>query len=412
MDKPRDDLKTRLDEARIALEGEEWRKKRAAKEESLTKRRREAVLAMEGETHRKKRETRERLSRELAEKGHDEEEAAAQKLAAEQTRAAAEAEAKQRQKNETETAFKGRVAKIEESEQLISELAKEASTGLSPVRTLKTDMAQAVKEEGISVARIAMTEQARRAGQPPTGTVRPARKIAALVVFVIILAAAAGGAFLYITQPQLIKDWLAFLLPPQGKKPPPAVPLSQPLIFSEKFEAVIAGPEINRGTLLAKISEAATAQLPPKTIKYIYFTDGKRLLPFNYLRQILALNLPGDLNRALKDDFMFGVYNSQNSEPRRFLILTNNFFERAFSGLLQWEKTMVSDLAPLLLTAVPSIAPGQLFGDKVVRNKDSRLITDSEGKTILFYGFLDNARVVITTAEDAFIEVLQRFVAS
>jgi hypothetical protein len=164
--------------------------------------------------------------------------------------------------------------------------------------------------------------------------------------------------------------------------------------------------------LLQKIAAAAQTKLQVKTIRYIYFTDGERLLPFSYLRQTLTLSLPGDLNRSLKDDFMLGIYSNQTGERRPFLILTNNFFERAFSGLLQWEKTMAADLAPLLDNTTVTTTPGQPFIDKVVKNRDCRVLQDTEGKTALFYAFLDNTDIVITTAEDAFGEILQRFIAS
>ena len=56
--------------------------------------------------------------------------------------------------------------------------------------------------------------------------------------------------------------------------------------------------------------------------------------------------------------------------------------------------------------------PDRPFEDRIIRNKDVRVMKDSAGNIVLLYGFLDQKNLVITTNEQTFQEILNRFFAS
>ena len=66
----------------------------------------------------------------------------------------------------------------------------------------------------------------------------------------------------------------------------------------------------------------------------------------------------------------------------------------------------IAPSAPLLTT--DAYTSGS-FQDVVIRNKEARVLKNSDGLIILLYAFLDPNTIVITTNEYTFIEVLTRY---
>lgn len=91
-----------------------------------------------------------------------------------------------------------------------------------------------------------------------------------------------------------------------------------------------------------------------------------------------------------------------------FIILTNNFFQNAFAGMLSWESTMPADLS-----AIFGITPAEwssgAFHDKLIKNKNVREFTDSSGNVLFLYSFIDNNTLVIAQNEAALGEIITRF---
>lgn len=124
----------------------------------------------------------------------------------------------------------------------------------------------------------------------------------------------------------------------------------------------------------------------------------------------LAPNAPTALARSFGDAYMLGVFVSGQAQP--FLIMKPTFYENAFAAMLAWEKTMRGDLSPLFRNEAASafdsnVSPAD-FEDKVIANKDTRVLYNDAGDVILLYSFTSRDTLVITTGEAAFLEILKR----
>ena len=154
---------------------------------------------------------------------------------------------------------------------------------------------------------------------------------------------------------------------------------------------------------------------------------------------------------------MLGTYND-NGTAAPFIILTNNFFQNAYAGMISWEKTMPDDLvnvfgyadktvkqentvttvlpisfastSPTSTPALPNFASSTAtsaipsfvytppissyfniqgsFKDGVIDNKDVRAFTEPDGTMLVLYSFVDNNTIVITTDENALAEIINR----
>lgn len=131
---------------------------------------------------------------------------------------------------------------------------------------------------------------------------------------------------------------------------------------------------------------------------------------------------PDMLFRSLNDQWMLGTYDD-NGIAAPFLVLTNNFFQNAYAGMIAWEKTMPDDLASIFGYETKALAgegnatgtpPASYFtiqgawDDGVIQNKDVRVFTKPDGTVLLLYSFVDNNTIVITTDENALAEIINR----
>lgn len=152
-------------------------------------------------------------------------------------------------------------------------------------------------------------------------------------------------------------------------------------------------------------------------------TESSPLLTTSELMALLESRAPGSLVRAFDDVFMTGALGES-----RFLILKLASFENAFAGMLSWEENIAEDLTPILANGltVKAIAPGSVFKDVIVRNKDVRVLehtvdsanspqaSTTEGtfteftETVLLYSFFDNNMLIITDSIETLQSLIER----
>jgi hypothetical protein len=104
---------------------------------------------------------------------------------------------------------------------------------------------------------------------------------------------------------------------------------------------------------------------------------------------------------------MLGIYSFDTNEP--FIILTTNDFANSFSGMLRWEKDMVSDFEKIFLISQKIGSTTVEFVDEALRNKDLRILQNENKKTILLYSFVDKNTIVITTNESIFTAIVNKY---
>ena len=113
--------------------------------------------------------------------------------------------------------------------------------------------------------------------------------------------------------------------------------------------------------------------------------------------------------RALSDIFMFGFHEANGNQP--YLILKTTDFKQSFSGMLAWEPYMRQDLSPLFLTGTATTSV-EGFRDRIIRNKDTRLLLAPDGSIALLYSLIDQETILITSNEQTFAEILNRLSTS
>lgn len=121
--------------------------------------------------------------------------------------------------------------------------------------------------------------------------------------------------------------------------------------------------------------------------------------------------IPASLSRAFETRMFAGVYTLNDKHP--FYVIDIDSFDKAFEGMLAWEKDMYSDMGTLMRTdtATNNSIGGivlNTFSDVIIANKDARVLRTSEGNIVILYSFVDEHTLVIADSERAFKEILNR----
>lgn len=140
----------------------------------------------------------------------------------------------------------------------------------------------------------------------------------------------------------------------------------------------------------------------------------------------LSLPMPDILARSIMAESTVGVIHA-GTEQRAFFMLRVDSFERSFAGMLDWERKMAPDLEPFYPAYPASTATSTVsvpeasaiatpiassFKDELVGNRDVRVMRDSEGRSLMLYGFPDKETVIIARDEAAYTALVERLAAS
>jgi hypothetical protein len=331
---------------------------------------------------------------------------------------------------------------------------------VKPLETYKAAIEEAVQKKNVSVVSIAAAEAQRRAeaGSTNTETSAPAQPapdgshqlgitISAIVGGVVLLAAAVGLIAFIVLLPRSAA-------PVQQAIASPFIGVDTTNVISipiQQWQRVVVMSQLELARENTNLSLGLISRLLPveaSSSEEQYSVDAPALL------QLLAPNAPPELARSLTGQYLLGVHSFDGNQA--FLILGVENYEQAYSAMLGWETNMQSDLAPLFTrtprphipeedvtpapaapvflpsassTATtspqtsppapatstasttpeePPYVPPPRFIDRVVENRDTRVIQNNAGDILLLWTFLDHSTLLITTNEYTLREVISR----
>lgn len=278
------------------------------------------------------------------------------------------------------------------------------------LRTYTSDMADAVRDNEISVIKIALAEKERRDKEAiykeaeGTNTTKTFLVIGGII---LIIAAIIGSYFLI--QKKKEKDLLL-----------PTINNIETFISYDSKSYIDVTNIINMSDLLGIIRQEQQADSP--LIKALFFTkkinENPLLLTSNNFLSLIKATAPGALTRSLSDKYLFGKYSNPNTindndKSAMFLILETTDYNQAYASMLDWEKTMLKDLFVLFNVSI-SESDNSLFEkpwkDVIINNKDARVLYGENGEGILYYVFVNKNIFVIANNVEALKEVIGRLI--
>lgn len=405
------DLSEKLARARAAMAGDERRQKKEEEDKDLAAKRQQARFAMEGTERRQKREEEEKERTEKEEMKRKIDEEVKKRRSAENEAKTKEEETEKRLEAEEEKIRQARLDRIERSESLIDEIKKETST-LNPLRTLKSDTDRAINQEQLSSAKIAIKTQERQQSVSLVEEIpasKNGRGLVYIILSLLLIGSGIGGLY-FVYQKNFIKT---------TDVNPVAL---DSIIFADENKQIDLDKITNKNELVSQINTALTDRQPAVgSITYLVFTKQasttdnqtsiKTVSSFSDLATKGELNVPEYLLRFIDNNFMLGVYHSQEANYP-FLILKIKSFQSAAAGMLNHETDFVNSLLTNLTgVTFDSNLTKTSFADKTIKNTDTRLLADNAGKTVVLYSFVDQTTLFIAPNEDTFTKILSSYLA-
>ena len=302
--------------------------------------------------------------------------------------------------------------------------AQPETSMVPPLQTYKGDIESLIQSTNASTVSIAAAEAARRAQTPIAEPTRPLDwksllKRSALTIGGLGFLFAASG-LLYFVYSYLNAT---VEVPQDAAAPFMSVDATTPL--------ALPPGDLQRTTLMGTLEAARqdnTLSLGLIGRLAVYKTipdeeeDTYALLDAPNLLPILTPNIPADLLRTLTGEYLLGVHTYDGTQA--FLLLGVDSYEHAFAGMLQWERAMRGDLLPLFnreprpyipeegvatssVGSVPQLIQTG-FSDKIIENRDTRVILNTSGDILLLWAPLGPNLVVVTTNEYTLREIISR----
>lgn len=281
-----------------------------------------------------------------------------------------------------------------------------ANQKIKPLHTYTSDMADAVREQEATVIKIALAEKQKREAEAETVI---AKKSFSMNIFYVI------GGILFLC----FAIWGTIFLIEKGKQASSieAKKTQVDTLVQGDSQTILDITSIKtKDELKNAIVNVSKKEIKNKTIESIVLvTVSNNVSTFVKTSDFIKLaeiKMPGSLSRNLAEDFMIGVYND-DSQNHTFIIFRMNDYDQAFASMLSWEPNILSDMFNLLNVDVSSVQQNIFetpWKDKIIENKDSRILVDDLDHEILTYMFLGKDKVIITNNEPSIKAVLQRLV--
>lgn len=225
------------------------------------------------------------------------------------------------------------------------------SSELKPMRTYEGDVKDLLSKRKTSVTSMVIAETQRGRGTDGIGsdsleeTSNTWKKVTIAIVSLILIGGGVTvGYYLYMR---------SALAPTE----PVIVQPKVQSIVTKDSQILIAIDKLSPTQIQTKIQNEVDATQAPNTIKEIVLTKTigtvKSRVSSTEVLSMLDLSMPDVLKRSLTNSWMIGIYTDDTSQKDVFVIVTNNFFQNAFSGMLQWESVMADDIKQYLTPVKP-----------------------------------------------------------
>ena len=275
---------------------------------------------------------------------------------------------------------------------------------IKTVRTYMSDMADTVRDNEISVIKVALAEQNKHEREDLYRKVEgtPTKKVFWVIGGIILVAIAIGGTY--------------FIIQQKAKQNiPEQIAKEETLISYDEISPIsITNPnELINKINTAKKETSTTGK--SDIIKFISLSQEVNGLQEKILTQELFKDLgftaPSSLVRSLSDSYMIGTYT--NNTQNLFIIFQTKDYEYTYAGMLEWENTLAGDMFSLfeLDTKESKIQiRDRKWKDVIINNKDARALVNENDKIILYYLFTDKSNLVIASDESTIKEIVAKLI--
>lgn len=376
--------------------------------EYINRRRQEAVLALEGNERRQKREQENRRRQQLAE---TKEKLASLANKKKQTTKPApvtnHTETSKQETQEEQNRRKEKLRREQASLKLLEQLKNERETKLSPLRTIKSDVAKTAEAETWSATRVAM------ANSDTYQTSKINFKIYWVLGLSLLLIIGGSGAG-YLAW----RDWR------YGGATPEINP-AQLAIIPADWQIKInldhqTNDEIKKLIKQGSSEEGKNSGLGEYVIEEATVTKNSAgeqatsTLPIKTERMLSLFDINYRLSRLFRDRFMLGTSQTGTTQDN-FLALPLDNYEGLLSLLLSQEALTLKPFVDLLRPDILPDLPNLDWQDQVIANQEVRVLSDGQANILACYSVFNREIFILIVgpnSKQSFTNIIERYTNS
>lgn len=278
--------------------------------------------------------------------------------------------------------------------------------GFQVLRTYSSDMADAVRNNEMSVIKIAMAEQKRHEMEK---VYEEEKKISTSKILLII-----GGLVLIISS--IIGLYFLFQKKNTDNIAQQIIGATVTLI-SYDDQSYIDTTNISASiNLINAIKLEMSKSEKQGAVKSFFFTRNTNgiisLIPLKDLLSLINVTASSSLINSFSDKYMVGTYTpAAENKSHLFLMFEIKDYNQSYAGMLAWERTLLNDMFPFFKIDVSGDSSNLLntpWKDTIINNKDVRVLYDKNSNALLYYIFIDKSNFLITDNEDTIKEIISR----
>ncbi|OJI08627.1 MAG: hypothetical protein COV08_03590 [Candidatus Vogelbacteria bacterium CG10_big_fil_rev_8_21_14_0_10_49_38] len=294
-----------------------------------------------------------------------------------------------------------KISRVIDAQAEIDKIKSRSGVALSPIRTFTRDAGAAIRNEGLSAAQIAQSNPPRKPSESKKGD----RSWLAGISLVLFLGALILGLWT-VSQKQIISR-------------APLVPVRSALITTDRQVTLDLGDQ-SAAELTTALSLLATENADGReSLLEIYLTHEVRettdqgfvfkpaAVDPQAFNDRLALNLPDRWLRFLDQEMMVGVYSGPETSP--FYIFRTDNYENVAAAWLEEENRLTGALLGVFNAEAEEAAGRGLFQDKLIQNRDTRILLDEENRLVALTAWLDEKTFLLTTSEPALLKIIKAY---
>lgn len=270
-----------------------------------------------------------------------------------------------------------------------------SSQNVKTLRTYSSDMADAIRDNEMSVIKIALAEKDKQSRNTiyrnPEET--NIKKILLLIGGAIFIVGSIVGIY-FIMKKNTENIAIEKQIETQNNKT--FIPSDNQVVVDATTVT-----DINGMSKLIRDQIITTDKI--QSIKLIFVNKDVDTVPTKLeLTDFLSTintTASGSLIRSLSNEYLIGTYQDSVQTPSLFFMFETKNYNQTYPGMLDWEKTMINDLSPFF--NIDILSPNKVildaqFKDLIIANKDTRVLYDQNGKGVLYYAFVSKDKFIIT----------------
>ncbi len=277
---------------------------------------------------------------------------------------------------------------------------------IAPMRTFSSDLADAVREHGGSVVRVAIEEEERHKKDIEEMSIHSRTNMTFVISGIAIVLIAVVFFFMTYSNKQ------ASTAAPTVT--PPTVPSS--LVTSENADIISVSGMQAPDLITAIQQDSANPKIQSGQVDNIILskdgtTNPNTRLSASALLSLLGTHASTSFLQSLLPDYMVGSVFSDHGSL--FLVIHGTAHDYLLSGMLSWEPYLFNDMKALFGLDQSMFTTAQLeslpFQDTLIENREARAVLDPNQKTLFYYTFLDTNTVLFAKDATILTEVVSRF---